>query len=159
MAATTKERWIVVVAIFIAVATLARWYWAPQGPLPDEVRVCQAIRNAESLYLTTSVGAKEFHGDRLSLDGESLASRFRLKNKRDQKDLSVRAIACLCETPGKYGEVVMLLPPDSVFVGRNLYAVDSSFWTELLRQAPKTKQWLLAVAPNLFDDLVESKER
>jgi len=152
MTATTQQRWIAILVLLIAVGTLFVWYRTTPGPSPDERRVRGAIRNARSLYLTTIVGAKTFPNDRLFLDAELLAEKFQLKGRRTRKDVSASVMVYLTETPGTTDEVVMLHPPDSVFIDRTLYAVDPSFWTELLLQAPKTKKWLEGVAPHLFEN-------
>ena len=150
-APATQQRWILVLVALAASITLAVWYLKPAGPSPDERRVRNAIRNARSLFLTTISKTQTFPNERLYLDAELLAEKFQLKGKRDRKDVAAGVMMYLTENPGTADEVVMLHPPDSVFVERTLYVVDVGFWIELLRQAPKTKEWLKQVAPHLFE--------
>jgi len=154
-----QRRWIAIAVILAAAGTLAVWYLKPTGPSPDERRVRDAIRNGRSLYVTTISKTQTFPNERLFLDADSLAEKFQLKGKRNRKDVAAGVMVYLTESPGTTDEIVLLHPPDSVFVDRTLYAVDSGFWTELLRQAPKTKKWLEGVAPQLFENgaLIETQ--
>lgn len=157
--ATNQRRWILVGVLFLVAATLLLWFLKPAGPSPDERRVRDAIRNARSLYVTTISKTQTFPNEQLFLDAQLLAEKFQLKGKRHRKDAAAGVMVYLTESPGTMEEIVMLHPPDSVFVERTLYAVDAGFWIELLRQAPKTKEWLQAVAPHLFENAsaVESR--
>ena len=106
-----------------------------------------------SLYLTTISKTQTFPNERLFLNAESLAENFQLKGKRNRKDVAAEVMVYLTESPGTTDEIVMLHPPESVFVDRTLYAVDPGFWNELMRQAPKTKEWLKEVAPHVFENM------
>jgi hypothetical protein len=151
-AATPQQRLILVLVALAAIMTLAVWYLKPIGPSPDERRVREAIRNARSLYLTTVANTKTFPNERLFLDAELLAEKFQLKGRRDRKDVAAGVMVYLTESPGTTDEIVLLHPPDSVFVDKTLYAVEPGFWTELLSQVPKTKKWLKQVAPHVFEN-------
>ena len=151
MAATDKRRWIAIVIVAFVVVILAVWYLKPAGPSPDERRVRETIRDARSLYLTTIANTKSFPNERLFLDAERLAEKFQLKGRRSRKETDASVMVYLTETTGTTDEIVMLHPPDSVFVDRTLYAVDPGFWNELMRQAPQTKKWLEDVAPSLVE--------
>ena len=154
----TKRQWMVIAAISLAVAAIAVWFMLPRR-LAEEQIVADRLRAAKVLYVQTNLGNVHFFGpERLTLDGEALARRFRLEQKLAGKTVSINTSVVLRENSDR-DEIVRLCPPTCCFIDGVLFTNKPGFWTELLRQAPQTKQWLLENAPNLFEENDEPIDR
>lgn len=144
----TRRRWLAVGVLFAAAAAVMAWVWTPRR-LPEERIIAERLRAAKALYVKMNLGNQEFFGpERLSLDQEALAKRFRLKKKRGHYTVSSSISVTLSADSGT---VLRLCPPTCCFIDDLLYSMEPGFWTELLRQAPQTKAWLLEKMPLSFE--------
>ena len=146
------RRWAILLGVLVAVVPIVAWLFRPPGRMPEEFVVAERLRTAKALYIKVNVANEVFSGpERLALDGEALARAFRIKEKHGRKTVTSNRRVELLTSPDGGDEILPLSPPSAVFIDVILYTIEPGFWTELLRQAPKTKAWLEEKAPDLFE--------
>lgn len=122
--------------------------WVVQSRRPEEVAIQKRIRSAEALYLSINFSADQFGPERLILDSEALARSFRIARRIGNYRLSSAISLSLHEKFNGEDRILYLYPWTFVMIGNDLHEVEPSFWTALLEQAPKSKEWLSEKCPD-----------